>query len=234
MNLATLAIEHEFADGLTIKNHTMFGDYRQILPEHLRQQRRACADRDLPSGSRSAGYNNRNNRRNLFSQTDLVWENRLAGIDQTLLFGFEVGREKSRNYRNTATLSGDGNAGRRLGAADRSDSASRRRLRPHRQRCRTIASRRRRGRYTSRTRSVRPTWLEIVAGLRFDSFKLDVDDLRPAGGGKFEPPRQSVVAAARPDPQAARQFVDLHQLQPVLPAAVGRPVQRPRPTTPTA
>ena len=36
----------------------------------------------------------------------------------------------------------------------------------------------------SRTRSAR-RWLEIVAGLRFDSFKLDVDDLRPAGGRDF-------------------------------------------------
>ena len=33
---------------------------------------------------------------------------------------------------------------------------------------------------------IRPAvWLEIVAGLRFDSFKLEVDDLRPTGGGEF-------------------------------------------------
>ena len=36
-------------------------------------------------------------------------------------------------------------------------------------------------------------WLEIVAGLRFDSFKLDVDDLRGSGSAEnplkqpFEP-----------------------------------------------
>ena len=40
--------------------------------------------------------NNRNDRRNLFSQTDLVWENRLGGVNQTLLLGFEVGRQNSR------------------------------------------------------------------------------------------------------------------------------------------
>ena len=49
-------------------------------------------------------YNNRNDRQNLFSQTDLVWENRLGGIDQTLLVGFEVGREKSRNMRMTGSF----------------------------------------------------------------------------------------------------------------------------------
>ena len=33
---------------------------------------------------------------------------------------------------------------------------------------------------------IRPAdWLEIVAGLRFDSFKIDVDDLRAVGGGEF-------------------------------------------------
>ena len=33
---------------------------------------------------------------------------------------------------------------------------------------------------------IRPaSWLEIVAGLRFDSFKIEVDDLRPTGGGAF-------------------------------------------------
>ena len=58
----------------------------------------------------AVGYNNRNDRKNLFSQTDLVWENRLAGIDQTLLFGFELGREtvpQFSHYRRaspTATL----------------------------------------------------------------------------------------------------------------------------------
>jgi catecholate siderophore receptor len=29
------------------------------------------------------------------------------------------------------------------------------------------------------------SWLEIVAGLRFDSFKIDVDDFRATGGGHF-------------------------------------------------
>ena len=75
---------------------------------------------------------------------------------------------------------------------------------------------------------IRPAdWLEIVAGLRFDSFKLDVDDFRAVGGGEFEPARSSVVAAPRTDPQAGRQSVALRQLQPLLSAAVGRPVQRP-------
>ena len=101
VNLAIIAIEHEFAGGLTLRNRTMFGDYdkfyQNIYPTGF----------DAGTGLVTLGaYNNHNDRRNLFSQTDLIWETRLGGIDQTLLLGFEVGREKSRNLRNTGTIGG--------------------------------------------------------------------------------------------------------------------------------
>ena len=60
----------------------------------------------LPEGVTLGAYNSRNDRRNLFSQTDLVWESRLGGIDQTLLFGFEAGRQTSRNHRQSGTIIG--------------------------------------------------------------------------------------------------------------------------------
>ena len=98
-------------------------------------------------------YNNRNDRQNLFSQTDLVWENRLGGIDQTLLLGFEVGRERSRNRRNTGSF-----PERRHGADHRSD---RRRYRDLRARLPTIPNNRVEGdaspRCTCRTRSGPPS-----------------------------------------------------------------------------
>ncbi len=37
-----------------------------------------------------AAYNDVTKRTNLFSQTDLIWKNRLGGIDKTLLVGFEA------------------------------------------------------------------------------------------------------------------------------------------------
>ena len=125
-----------------------------------------------------AGYNNRNDRKNLFSQTDLVWENRLAGVDQTLLFGFELGREQSRNKRNTGTASPSGNIvpvsdptvdSDVIFAPIASDANNRVKA--------TVAAA-----YVQD--QIRPAdWLEIVAGLRFDSLKIDVDDMRAAGGG---------------------------------------------------
>ncbi len=175
VNLATLAIEHQFGDGLTLRNRTFFGDYdkfyQNIYPTGF----------DPSTELVSLGaYNNRNDRRNLFSQTDLIWETRLAGVDQTLLFGFEVGRERSRNFRQTGTIA-DGNTTPItdptvdvdvIFAPLASDANNRVKA--------TVAAA-----YVQDQIRLSDMF-EIVAGLRFDSFKLNVDDLRPVGGGVFD------------------------------------------------
>jgi catecholate siderophore receptor len=48
---------------------------------------------------RLSAYRDLTTRKNLLSQTDLIWENRLGGIDQTLLLGFELGRQTGNNQR---------------------------------------------------------------------------------------------------------------------------------------
>lgn len=172
-DVATVAIEHDFGGGLTLRNRTMFGDYRKFY-----QNVYGSGFNPVTGLVSLAGYNNRNNRTNLFSQTDLVWQNHLAGIDQTLLFGFEVGREKSRNKHLTASLSKtttpvsdptvDVDAIFTAGPAD-ADSRVRA----------TVAA-------VYVQDQLRPAhWLEIVGGLRFDSLNIAVDDLRAAGGGQF-------------------------------------------------
>ncbi len=184
VNLATLAIEHDFSDALTLKNRTMFGGYNKFYQNIFANSAVLPASGALPERVKLGAYNNRNDRTNLFSQTDLVWENRLAGTDQTLLFGFEFGHEKSRNLRNTGTLSGDdllpdgsvplddptvdvdavwapiaSDANNRV-MADVAAFYAQDQIRP-------------------------AEWIDIVAGIRFDSFKLHVNDLRPVGGGIF-------------------------------------------------
>lgn len=178
VNIGTFAIEHEFADGLTLKNRTLFGDYdkfyQNVFPSSLNTTYQRVT---------LAAYNSRNDRQNLFSQTDLVWENRLGGIDQTLLFGFELGRQRSRNHRQSGTFARvDGELRNFVTlndpaqdiavtfASSNSDPNNRTRA--------TVAA-------VYIQDQIRPTdWLEIVAGLRFDSFKLEVNDLR-AGSADF-------------------------------------------------
>jgi catecholate siderophore receptor len=175
VNVATLALEHGFGEGLTLRNRTMLGDYQKFYQNVFANSFNAAT-----SLVALAGYNNRNDRKNLFSQTDLVWENRLAGIDQTLLLGFELGRERSRNFRTTASFPGgnlvpvsdptvDSNA---IFAPIASDADNRVKA--------SVAAL-----YVQD--QLRPAdWLEIVAGLRFDSFRLDVDDFRPSSPGAFD------------------------------------------------
>jgi len=177
VNLATVAVEHQFAEGLTLKNRTMFGDYRKFYQNVF-----ANSFSPATETVTLAGYNNRNDRTNLFSQNDLIWENHLGGIDQTLLVGFEVGSEKSRNYRNTASFAGGaqfvpvGDPTRDTGATFApllSDANNKVKA--------TVAA-------AYIQEQLRPAaWLELVAGVRFDSFKIDVNDLRAAPlGGRFE------------------------------------------------
>jgi catecholate siderophore receptor len=174
VNVATLAIDHRFGPELTLHNRTLFGDYRKFYQNVF------------PAGFNPAinlvsfsAYNNLNNRRNRFSQTDLVWNNRLAGTDQTLLIGFEVGREKSRNKHltgsfpngSTAPISDPTVAAEVIYAPIASDANNRVEAK--------VAA-------LYAQDQIKPaSWLEIVAGLRFDRFKLSLEDLRPVGGGLF-------------------------------------------------
>jgi catecholate siderophore receptor len=186
VNIATFAVEHQFGEGLTLRNRTLFGDYEKFYQNIFAGGPVLAATATVPERVRLSAYNNRNNRRNLLSQTDLIWENRLAGIDQTLLLGFEVGRQKSRNYRTTGTFSPlssgiiDGNAVPLTGSTVDLDMV-----------WAPIASDAN-NRVKAKVASfyvqdqIRPAeWLEIVAGLRFDHFEVSVNDLRATGGGLF-------------------------------------------------
>jgi catecholate siderophore receptor len=174
VDIASFGIRHDFAGGVTLRNRTLLGDYgkfyQNVYPTQFSRE----------TGLVTLGaYNNATDRTNLFSQTDLVWQNRFAGIDHTLLLGFELGHEQSRNRRNTGTFA-DGNTTPVsdptvdkdvIFAPDKDDSNNRVKA--------DLAA-------VYVQDQFRPTeWLEIVAGLRFDSFKLDVDDLRPSSPGEF-------------------------------------------------
>src|SRR5215203_5176092 len=76
VNVASLAVEHNFGD-VIVHNRTQLGDYDKFY-QNIYGSNLDEATREVVLDA----YNSRNDRRNLFSQTDLVWDNRLAGIDQ--------------------------------------------------------------------------------------------------------------------------------------------------------
>nr|WP_205480135.1 TonB-dependent siderophore receptor [Sphingomonas arenae] len=180
VNIATFAISHDFGGGLSIRNRTLLGDYDKFYQNVYPSSTVLAAQTTpvpLPEGVTLGAYNSRNDRKNLISQTDLVYEGSLGGIDQTLLVGFEVGWQKSRNQRLSGTISGL--PGNRAPLSDPTVDVDV-----------TFAPSPAGTDADNRTRAevaavyvqeqLRPTeWLEILAGLRFDHFRLEVADFRP-------------------------------------------------------
>jgi catecholate siderophore receptor len=182
VNLATVTVEHRIGEGLTLRNRTTFGDYRKFYQNIFANAPVVDPDRSGPAplSVLLSAYNNRNDRTNLFSQTDLIWESRFGGIEQTLLLGFELGRQKSRNFRQTGKFEPLENVVPLADPTVELDLIFEPIASDANNRVKASVG----GIYVQD--QIRPaSWLEIVAGLRFDRFKIDVNDLRPASSGQF-------------------------------------------------
>ncbi|MGZ8998126.1 MAG: TonB-dependent receptor, partial [Allosphingosinicella sp.] len=108
VHIGTFAIEHRITEGLSIRNRTQFANYdkfyQNIYPADLIEATNRVT---------ISAYNDLAERENIISQTDLVWENRLGGIDQTILFGFEFGRQETISRRRNGFFQLPGEATRR-------------------------------------------------------------------------------------------------------------------------
>jgi catecholate siderophore receptor len=164
VQIATLGVDQKFGEHLLLRHRTQFADYDKFYVN-------VYPNSSANSGTVALGaYNSRNDRRSLISQTDLVWDGNLAGIDQTWLFGFELGRQNSRNQRLSASGAGSTTLAQPTVARTltfaraASDADNRTRA--------TIAA------GYAQTQLKPADWIELVAGLRFDRFRLSVDDER--------------------------------------------------------
>jgi catecholate siderophore receptor len=101
INVGTALIEHDLGPALLLRNRTLVGDYDKMYQNVF------------PGALDSAGalvsisaYNNRNDRNNLFNQTELTYRVATGSVSHTLLGGIEVGRQVSRNLRMTGFFGG--------------------------------------------------------------------------------------------------------------------------------
>ena len=96
VNILSALLEHETAAGITIRNHTRYADYDKFYQNVFP----GAVD---PTGTQVniSAYNNATSRENLFNQTDVSWSFQSAGVQHTLLFGAELGRQRTDNFRNT-------------------------------------------------------------------------------------------------------------------------------------
>ena len=106
VDIGNAVIEHDFENGLTIKNATQFANYdkfyQNIYPGG-RQPMQGAVNLAGTSSNLSA-YNNETDRQNLFNQTDLTYKFGTGPVRHTVVFGGEVGRQNGLNYRQRRLL----------------------------------------------------------------------------------------------------------------------------------
>lgn len=101
VNQTMAVIDHDFGNGLTVKNSTMYADYdrgyQNVYPGG------PVSSSVAPSTFPYAAYQHTTNRRNLFNQTDFNYKTWTGPLYHTITFGTEFGQQNGIDFRNTAT-----------------------------------------------------------------------------------------------------------------------------------
>jgi len=100
VNLATAVFDHEFGNGVSLRNRTLYGDYDKFY-QNVYPGGAATVDENGIMVAPISAYNNAQQRENLFNQTDLVFSLTTGSVEHELLTGVEIGRQETDNFRNT-------------------------------------------------------------------------------------------------------------------------------------
>jgi catecholate siderophore receptor len=175
-------VQHDFGGGLTLRNNTRYGDYDRMYQNFV-----PGAVATGPGTVAITAYNNATRRKNLFNQTDFVWVKEIGAMQHTFLGGIEVGRQDSVNHRNTGFFAVGPNTNaagttynalltaptiqvpvdfRSNGTTDADNNG-----------ITDIAA------VYVQDQMELTAKIELVAGLRYDSFRVDFNDTRPTPTG---------------------------------------------------
>jgi catecholate siderophore receptor len=100
VNLATAVFDHEFGNGVSLRNRTLYGDYDKFY-QNVYPGGAATADENGIMVVPISAYNNAQQRENLFNQTDFVLSLSTGSLEHELLTGIELGRQDTDNFRMT-------------------------------------------------------------------------------------------------------------------------------------
>jgi catecholate siderophore receptor len=95
VNLASVVVEHNRGRGITLRSRTSFGVYDKFYQNIFA----GTVNNGMVSLS---GYNNSTDRQNLFHQSDAIITKKTGAIGHVIATGFELGRQLTDNFRNTA------------------------------------------------------------------------------------------------------------------------------------
>jgi catecholate siderophore receptor len=175
-------IEHDFGNGLTVRNGTIYADYnrgyRNVYPGGTGAPAAAGGGAVTPDQSQLSlnAYQNYTPRENAFNQTDFTYKTLTGPVKHTIAFGTEFGRQTGLSLRNSGQFPANGGLpyvivnpfnptyfGPVTFNHIASDANSKYRL--------NIAS----GYLQDQIELTR--WLQLLVGARYDSFDLTALDL---------------------------------------------------------
>ncbi|MYN45401.1 TonB-dependent siderophore receptor [Pseudoduganella sp. FT93W] len=168
-------IEHRFANGLQLSNKTRYTSYDKLYQNISPGAVNAATSRVTLSA-----YNNHQWRKNLFNQTDLTMLLQQGGISHQLLAGMELGQQKTDYLRQTGLFANQASSiSVPLAQADAALPVSyvlggSNSDRDGRSKASVAAL------YLQDQISFNPQW-QLVAGLRYDAFRLDYHNNVAAG-----------------------------------------------------
>lgn len=175
VNLASALVEHRFSPTITLRNRISYGDYDKFYQNVFPGAVNAAA-----STVAISAYNNRTDRQNLFNQTDLIVSARTGRFSHTLLAGAEFGRQETANLRQTGYFPSVGATVTSVSAPLASPTISlpvefrQSATDADNDGVTTIAA------VYVQDQLALSRHVDVVAGLRFDSFKADVTNNRTA------------------------------------------------------
>lgn len=102
LNAFSAMIEHEFENGLSMRNRTRIADqdkfYQNVFPGAVNAAGTSVA---------ISAYNNATSRKSIFNQTDFNYTVNAGSVKHKLLFGAEIGQQDTDNFRNTGYFPGN-------------------------------------------------------------------------------------------------------------------------------
>lgn len=99
VHIGRVRIEHEFGGGLSANGTIQYADYDKVYANILPSGLGSTADTVF-----LGGYRDYTDRENWIAQGNLVWQAGGDTLESTLLLGFEVSRQDTRNGRDTVSF----------------------------------------------------------------------------------------------------------------------------------
>ncbi|MGC4028584.1 MAG: TonB-dependent siderophore receptor [Steroidobacteraceae bacterium] len=190
---ASALVEHRFSETALLRNRTRYADYDKFYQNVFPGAVNTAIQNNpagLPAGSYAPGttvqiaaYNNATARQNFFNQTDLQFTLDTGAVQHKLLTGLELGHQKTANFRQTgyfdsiapsatAVFARVSNPRTTLPVAFRQSATDA----DNDGTAKTV------GLYVQDEIIFSPKW-HVVAGLRYDNFKVDLTNNR--NGARF-------------------------------------------------